>query len=190
MHTKKLSILAVDDEPDVQTLYETHIFREAIRANTLDFHYARTGEDALTLLTAHPTIQIVLADINMPGMDGLTLLAHIHAQSLIDQPFQFVKVIMVTAYGDLPNIKKALNAGAFDFLMKPIDKDDVAATLAKARTELEKLREWHDRYHAEQQRRLVAERKLSELQPLLSASFFPGGMTYDRTPRVHDFSGR
>lgn len=179
MSVKKFSILAVDDEPDVNILYEQSIFRHAIRNGEINFFFALNGEEALNVLRMQPEINIMLVDINMPVMDGLTLLAHIHAQSLIDQPFQFVKVIMVTAYGDLPNIKKALNAGAFDFLTKPINKEDVDATIAKALAELDKTRAWHNRFLVEQQRRITAERKLNEITSVLTGSFIhTGGLNY------------
>ena len=112
------SILVVDDEPDVADLFRQHFRREA-RQGTYVLHFADSGEDALQLL-AHgiqPQLIVILSDINMPGMDGLTLLREIKTRRP-DLP-----VMMVTAYGDDERRRQAEAAGALQFLSKPVDFD-------------------------------------------------------------------
>jgi len=118
------TILVVDDEPDLEMLV-TQKFRRQIREGTFAFLFARDGVEALETVAAHPEIDLVLSDINMPRMDGLTLLARLQ-----ESPAPLATVI-VSAYGDMSNIRTAMNSGAFDFLTKPIDFADVEATIAK-----------------------------------------------------------
>ncbi|MBS1829173.1 MAG: response regulator [Acidobacteria bacterium] len=119
-------VLVVDDEPDLELLI-TQKFRKRIRAGELAFSFARHGEDALTQLGENSgLIDVVLSDINMPVMDGLTLLGKIRER------FPLPRTVIVSAYGDMPNIRTALNRGAFDFLTKPIDFQDLEITLDKA----------------------------------------------------------
>lgn len=116
-------ILVVDDEPDIEALIRQK-FRHEIRAGSHAFHFARDGLDALERLRQHP-IDVVFSDINMPRMDGLTFLSHLVA--LPEPP----AVVMVSAYGDMRNIRAAMNGGAFDFVTKPIEFNDLSATLEK-----------------------------------------------------------
>ncbi len=119
-------VLVVDDEPDLELLI-TQKFRKRIRAGELAFSFARHGEDALTQLgESAGLVDVVLSDINMPVMDGLTLLGKIRER------FPLPRTVIVSAYGDMPNIRTALNRGAFDFLTKPIDFQDLEITLDKA----------------------------------------------------------
>ncbi|CAO3414395.1 response regulator [Azospirillum endophyticum] len=117
-------ILVVDDERDVQTLIMQR-FRRAVRAGELEFLFAHDGQEALATLRARPDIDMVLSDINMPGMDGLTLLDH------LPQVNADIRAVMVSAYGDLGNVRAAMNRGAFDFIIKPIDFADLEATIHK-----------------------------------------------------------
>jgi len=117
-------ILIVDDEPDIELLVRQR-FRKEIRQGDYEFMFACNGTDALEKLDANLDINVVLTDLNMPVMDGLTLLSRIGGLSRI------VKVVIVSAYGDMQNIRKAMNLGAFDFLTKPIDFGDFAITLTK-----------------------------------------------------------
>ncbi|SMH59237.1 hybrid sensor histidine kinase/response regulator [Azospirillum agricola] len=117
-------ILVVDDERDVETLI-TQRFRRAVRSGELEFLFAHDGQEALATLRAEPDIDMVLSDINMPGMDGLTLLDH------LPQVNTDIRAVMVSAYGDLGNIRAAMNRGAFDFIVKPIDFADLEATIHK-----------------------------------------------------------
>lgn len=129
-------ILVVDDERDVEVLI-TQRFRRAVRSGELEFLFAADGEEALATLRADPDIDMVLSDINMPGMDGLTLLDNLRRLNAD------IRTIMVSAYGDLGNVRAAMNRGAFDFITKPIDFADLEATIHKtlaARTAERKLR--------------------------------------------------
>jgi adenylate cyclase len=127
-------ILAVDDEPDFELLIMQR-FRRQIREREFTFRFARHGEEALAVLAAEPDIDLMLLDINMPVMDGLTLLARLREQQ---SP---VKAIIVSAYGDMANIRTAMNRGAFDFLIKPVDLQDLDTTIQKTLDDIAKLRE-------------------------------------------------
>ena len=121
-----VKILSVDDEMDLELLL-TQYFRRKIRKGEYEFVFAHNGLEALTMMVKHPDIEIILSDINMPEMDGLTLLAKIN-----EMRNPALKVIMVSAYGDMGNIRQAMNNGAFDFATKPIDLDDLSLTIEKA----------------------------------------------------------
>ena len=121
-----VKILSVDDEMDLELLL-TQYFRRKIRKGEYEFVFAHNGLEALTMMVKHPDIEIILSDINMPEMDGLTLLAKIN-----EMRNPALKVIMVSAYGDMGNIRQAMNNGAFDFATKPIDLDDLSVTIEKA----------------------------------------------------------
>jgi sigma-B regulation protein RsbU (phosphoserine phosphatase) len=123
-------ILSVDDELDLELLL-TQYFRRKIRKGEYEFFFAHNGIEALQKMLEHPDIDIVLSDINMPEMDGLTLL-----KKLNDRHNPALKVIMVSAYGEMSNIRTAMNNGAFDFAMKPIDLDDLQVTIDKAISEI------------------------------------------------------
>jgi len=119
-------ILVVDDEKDVQVLFEQR-FRREVRSNVVQFAFAFSGEEALAYLNAHKhEAVLILSDINMPGMSGLELLAEIKA-NIIPSPI----VMMITAYGDEENFKRANELGADDFLTKPVD-----FTLLKAKLKI------------------------------------------------------
>ena len=121
-----VKILSVDDEMDLELLL-TQYFRRKIRKGEYEFVFAHNGLEALTMMLKHPDIEIILSDINMPEMDGLTLLAKIN-----EMRNPALRVIMVSAYGDMGNIRQAMNNGAFDFATKPIDLDDLSVTIEKA----------------------------------------------------------
>jgi adenylate cyclase len=127
-------ILVVDDEPDLEDLV-TQKFRRQIRDGSLSFGFARDGVEALAFLEANPDFDMVLSDINMPRMDGLTLLG-----KLQDEATRFSTVI-VSAYGDMANIRTAMNRGAFDFLTKPIDFTDFETTIRKTIAHVAALRD-------------------------------------------------
>jgi sigma-B regulation protein RsbU (phosphoserine phosphatase) len=139
-----VKLLVVDDEPDLELLVRQH-FRKAIRAGEFEFAFAANGIEALEKLEADETLDIVLTDIRMPGMDGLAFLGRLPD---LDRT---VKAVVVSAYGDLGNIRTAMNRGAFDFLTKPIDFADLEATIAKTNRELN-----HYREASEARRRLSA----------------------------------
>jgi adenylate cyclase len=127
-------ILVVDDEPDLEALIQQK-FRRQIRDGAVSFVFARDGIEALAALKADGTVDFVVSDINMPRMDGLTLL-----QKLQDNE-EKLSTIIVSAYGDMANIRTAMNRGAFDFLTKPIDFVDFETTIAKTIRHVEILRE-------------------------------------------------
>jgi CheY-like chemotaxis protein len=152
-------ILVVDDEHDMIDLMQMK-FRKQIREQEFSFVFAHNGYEALDSLAQHPDVNVVLADINMPGMDGLTMLNKIHEQSNVGQQFQFVKVVIITAYHDMKNIRRAMNYGAFDFVTKPIDFEDLDITIKKALFESGKLRELDRQRKEEFKKRLEAEQAL------------------------------
>ncbi|XXX82516.1 protein kinase [Sorangium sp. So ce134] len=126
-------ILVIDDEPDVPLLIRQR-FRQQIRRAVYDFIFATDGEAALEQLRKHPDIDVVVSDISMPGMDGLTFLSRVADINPI------VQTVMVSAYGDMANIRTAMNRGAFDFLVKPIDFEDLEATIQKSLRRVTELR--------------------------------------------------
>lgn len=130
-----IKILSVDDEPDLEVLL-SHYFRRKIRKGEYEFTFAHNGLEALKLMVEHPDFDIVLSDINMPEMDGLTLLSKINE---LRNPAQ--KCIMVSAYGDMKNIRTAMNRGAFDFATKPIDMEDLSLTIEKAVEEVNYIKQ-------------------------------------------------
>lgn len=129
-----VKILSVDDETDLELLL-TQFFRRKIRKGEYEFYFAHNGLEALQLLLKYPDISIILSDINMPEMDGLTLLAKINEMRVPSR-----KCIMVSAYGDMDNIRQAMNGGAFDFATKPIDLDDLQLTIDKAIEQIEYIK--------------------------------------------------
>jgi adenylate cyclase len=127
-------ILVVDDEPDIEALIAQK-FRREVRDGALAFIFARDGVEALAAIAGAPDVDVVVADINMPRMDGLTLL-----QKLAETE-QCPATLIVSAYGDMVNIRTAMNRGAFDFVTKPIDFADFETTLQKTLRHIEMLRE-------------------------------------------------
>ena len=121
-----VKILSVDDELDLEVLL-TQYFRRKIRKGEYEFHFAHNGLEALQMVLQQKDFDIILSDINMPEMDGLTLLTRINE---LRNPA--LKCIMVSAYGDMGNIRSAMNNGAFDFATKPIDLEDLSRTIEKA----------------------------------------------------------
>ena len=121
-----IKILSVDDEAPLELLMRQY-FRRKIRNGEYEFFFAHNGLEALSILYNNPDIEIILSDINMPEMDGLTLLAKVN-----EMQNPALRVIMVSAYGDMKNIREAMNNGAFDFATKPIDMDDLSQTIEKA----------------------------------------------------------
>src|SRR5262249_44169503 len=124
-------LLVVDDEPDLELLIRQK-FRRQIRENQVHVLFARNGVEALEVLQRDPKIDIVLTDINMPDMDGLTLLLRLNEMDLL------IKAVIVSAYGAMENIRVAMTAGAADSLTKPIDFQDLEITI---RTTLQQLLE-------------------------------------------------
>jgi adenylate cyclase len=117
-------ILVVDDETDLEVLIKQK-FRKQIRERQYDFVFAFNGKEALEKVHQQPDIDMVFSDINMPEMDGLTLLQKLNETNPI------IKAVIVSAYGDMDNIRSAMNKGAFDFICKPVNFDDLELTLKK-----------------------------------------------------------
>jgi adenylate cyclase len=147
-------ILVVDDEPDLQVLIQQK-FRHQIREGAVSFLFAQDGVEALAALKANGDVDMVVSDINMPRMDGLTLLQK------LQETEEKISTIIVSAYGDMANIRTAMNRGAFDFLTKPIDFADLESTIAKTIRHIEVLR------HA-RQRQAAAERAHASLSRYFS----------------------
>lgn len=127
------NILVVDDEPDLELLISQK-FRKKVRNNEFNFTFAHNGVEALAKL-ADNNVDIVLTDLNMPEMDGLTLISKLREQ------YPNTKSVIISAYGDMVNIRKALNHGAFDFLTKPIDFEDLEITIGKTIVEVLALKQ-------------------------------------------------
>jgi len=127
-------ILVVDDEVDLEMLIKQK-FRQKIREHQYEFVFAVNGNDALDKLQQHPDVDVMLCDINMPEMDGLTLLVKLKEISPI------IKAVIVSAYGDMDNIRTAMNRGAFDFLTKPVNFEDLELTVQKTILYVTQLRE-------------------------------------------------
>ena len=127
-------ILVVDDEPDLQLLISQR-FRTKIKSGEFNFDFALNGVEALDKLKEENGFQVMLTDINMPVMDGLTLL-----NKLIENEIE-IKSVVVSAYGDMSNVRTAMNRGAFDFVVKPIDMNDLETTLNKTLKDYEVYKE-------------------------------------------------
>jgi adenylate cyclase len=128
------TILVVDDEPDLEALVQQR-FRRQIRGGEFGFRFAHDGAEALELIASGDLFDMVLSDINMPRMDGLSLLEKIQEA---DDP---LSTVIVSAYGDMANIRTAMNRGAFDFITKPIDFTDLETTIRKTLAHIERLRD-------------------------------------------------
>jgi class 3 adenylate cyclase/FixJ family two-component response regulator len=127
-------ILVADDEADLEVLIKQK-FRRQIREAQYEFLFALNGLEALERLKEHPDIDMVLTDINMPEMDGLTLLQRIHELN------PMLQSVIVSAYGDMDNIRTAMNRGAFDFITKPVNFEDLEITMKKTLEHVKILRE-------------------------------------------------
>jgi len=148
------TILFVDDEPDLEALV-LQKFRKQIRDGAVSFVFAHDGLEALQSIEEHPDVDMVVSDINMPRMDGLSLLQK------LQEAEEKKSTIIVSAYGDMSNIRTAMNRGAFDFLTKPIDFGDLEMTIEKTIRHVEMMRE-------ARRRQLEAERAHASLSRYFS----------------------
>lgn len=130
----EFKILVVDDEDDVAQLIRQK-FRRQIRENKYEFVFASNGVEALAMLRDHPDTDMIFSDINMPEMDGLTLLEKVGENSPL------LKTVIISAYGDMANIRLAMNRGAFDFICKPFDFEDFEHTLLKTLRTVKQIKE-------------------------------------------------
>ena len=161
MRTSPTRLLVVDDEEDLELLIRQR-FRRSIRQGEIDFVFAHNGRDALEKLVAHPEIRLVLSDINMPVMDGLTLL------SQLEEIRPEIRAVIVSAYGDMENIRTAMNRGAFDFVTKPIDFKDLEITIRKTLRHIETMQS-----ALESRDRLVAITRELEVATQVQMSILP-----------------
>jgi sigma-B regulation protein RsbU (phosphoserine phosphatase) len=162
-----MKILVVDDEPDLEVLVRQK-FRRQVREGRFDLVFARNGAEALEVLARDASINIVLSDINMPVMDGLTLLGR------LTQLDRILKAVIVSAYGDMQNIRIAMNRGAFDFVTKPIDFQDLEITINRTLDEILALkRSLQDRaqLNALQQELNIASRIQQSILPRVFPAF-------------------
>ncbi len=170
-HNDAATILVVDDEPQVEALISQG-FRRRVRDGTLAFLFARDGEQALDVLLSNANIDLVLTDINMPRMDGLTLLDH------LDQINPLLMAVVVSAYGDMDNIRVAMNRGAFDFITKPINFGDLSITIDKSlahKAILQEAAQEHDQLEALRRELAIASRIQHSFRPVELAD--PGSLS-------------
>ena len=167
-------ILVVDDEPDLEHLVRQRMRRE-IRSGNYTFVFARNGVEALEMLAKDAAIDMVLSDINMPLMDGLTLLKQIPSVN------PNIRSIIVSAYGDMKNIRTAMNRGAFDFITKPIDFDDLKITIKRT---LEHLLLWRSALISRD--KLVALQQELDVASAIQMSILPTEFT---TPSSYEIFG-
>ena len=164
-------ILVVDDEPDMEPLVLQRM-RRHIRSGRYSFVFAQNGVEALEVLNKDSDIDMVVSDINMPRMDGLTLLSQI-AQLNPD-----LRAVIVSAYGDMKNIRTAMNRGAFDFVTKPLDFDDLQVTIERT---LENMKAWKEALSSRD--KLVSlQRELdvaSQMQQSILPTQFPSGDDFE-----------
>jgi sigma-B regulation protein RsbU (phosphoserine phosphatase) len=161
-------VLIVDDEPDIETLVRRRFKR---RNGDYAFTFARNGEEAMQALAADPALDLVVTDINMPVMDGLMLL-----NRLQELDGRIIKAVILSAYGDMQNIRTAMNRGAFDFLTKPIDFEDFESTLKRTRNAINAIREGQ-----ETQAQLVALQQELEIAARIQSSILPQKFISGRT---------
>ncbi|MCB0534619.1 MAG: response regulator [Lewinellaceae bacterium] len=162
-------ILVVDDEPRFERLVLQRL-RKGVQEGIYEFSFAADGLEALEIFKQDPAFNMVLTDINMPRMDGLTLLERLREINPL------LKVVIVSAYGDMPNIRKAMNLGAFDFVTKPIEFADLELTIRKTLEEADLLKE------AAKSRELAEKNEMLEELDQLKTRFFTNISHEFRTP--------
>ena len=171
MNDKPYKILVVDDEVDLEPLVLQRM-RRKIRAGTYSFVFAHNGIEALEVLSRDKEIDMILSDINMPQMDGLALLQQIPK---VDPN---LRAVIISAYGDMKNIRTAMNRGAFDFVTKPLDFKDLQVTIERT---LQHLAEWKEALQSRD--KLVALQNeldvASQMQRSILPSTFPSGDNYE-----------
>ena len=156
-----IKILIVDDEPDVESLF-LQSFRRQIKSKQWQFIFCANGKEALDVLEKHPDIELALTDINMPVMDGLAFLKEIKERKIQ------TKAVIISAYGDMKNIRTAMNRGAFDFITKPMNFEDVSATILKTLQYIQQMKKAE-----EDKRKLFSLRKELEVAKTVQESILP-----------------
>ncbi len=179
-------ILVVDDEPDVESLL-TQYFRRRIRQGQIEFVFAGDGQEALEKLGSVSDIVMVLSDINMPRMNGLDLLEQ------LSQRHQDLSTVVISAYGDMDNIRAAMNRGAFDFVTKPIEFTDLEATIEKTLAHLALLRGLREKTEKAEQAQSVLSRyfspKIAKALADMPDCLTPGGSRRFATFLFTDLAG-
>ncbi|MEX1364757.1 MAG: protein kinase [Nannocystaceae bacterium] len=166
-------VLVVDDGPELEERMRERFCRQ-IQQGRYELLFARDGQGALDQLAERPDVDVVLTDLSMPGMDGLTLLDRLHCS------WPALRAVVLTAYGDTANIRAAMNAGAFDFLTKPVDFEDLEATLNKALREVaESRRALRSIEDYDALRLFVDDALMERLLPVLRISSEVSGDTID-----------
>jgi phosphoserine phosphatase RsbU/P len=168
------NILVVDDEPDLQFLIRQK-FRNKIQAKEYFFQFASNGVEALEIIAKDGSVNLILTDINMPVMDGLTLLLKIN-----DLNNNLLRSVIVSAYGDMENIRTAMNRGAYDFITKPIDLNDLEITIEKSLKEIELHRQ-----ALINRDKLVALQQELDIATIIQTSILP--KTFPPFPGRNDF---
>ena len=164
---QKHKILVVDDEPDLEPLMLQRM-RRYIRTGIYEFVFAHDGVEALEALDTDDNIDMVLSDINMPKMDGLTLLQR------IPDVAPDIRAVIISAYGDMKNIRIAMNRGAFDFVTKPVDFDDLKFTIDRT---LQHIREWREALSARD--KLVALQNELNVASMMQQSILPSKFAHN-----------
>ncbi len=170
-----VKMLFVDDEPKFKLVVK-QLFRNEIRSGKFEVLFALNGVEALALLEKEPDTELLLTDINMPKMNGLKLLSEISGKKHLLNPC--LTSLVISAYSDMENIRKAMNAGAFDFLTKPLDLKDLEITLNKAIDHVERLK-------SVKQREQAAETAMRKAEAIaLSAERFRKMFTNHSAPMI------
>ena len=172
MNKSSTRLLVVDDEEDLELLIRQR-FRRHIRQGELDFVFAHNGKEAIEKLAEDPEIRLVLSDINMPVMDGLTLL------SQLEEIRPEIRAVIVSAYGDMENIRTAMNRGAFDFVTKPIDFKDLEITIRKTLRHIDTMQN-----ALESRDRLVAITRELEVATQVQMSILPRDHAHSDTHEI------
>ena len=162
--TKPYKLLVVDDEQDVAPMFRQSM-RPEIRKGQYTLVFASSGVEALELLEEEPDVDLLITDINMPDMDGLTLLKEIGQQN------KDLKAVVLSAYGDMKNIRTAMSLGAADFCTKPVDFDDMKETIERTLRSLEQHREAHAN-----EEQLLSLRQELDLAARIQSSVLPAEM--------------